>query len=173
MKNLTKADIIKVSLAHGIVYTARNNYSFAYYKPNPNSYWIFMFDPKNQNMSLTNAAEEVICEVLDTLLHHNIIPISELELILDRGHFVCEDSIGEFAEVKLTHRNSGKVQAVLKYNKKQHKNIIYSEFYFKSHLPKQETITGICLSDIKEIDITAWNNLNMSHELLSLVNLLG
>lgn len=174
MKNVTEQDLINVSQAHGTVYTMNNGFNFAFYSPKPNSYWIFMFDPKNTNMSLTNAVEQVIYEVLETLVLHNIISLDDLELVLSQGHFICRDSMDEFCEVSVKSTNSGRLQASLKYpGRNPPQNICISVSKFGDSSPRSQKPVGLSLKDVKEFRIGGWRDFNFTPELLRLMELLG
>lgn len=144
--SVTEADLINISQAHGTVYTMNNGFNFAFYSPKPNSYWIFMFDPKNTNMSLTNAVEQVIFEVLETLVLHNIIPMEKLDEVISQGHFICQDSMDEFCEVSVKSSNSGRLQASLKYpSRNPPQNICICAKVFGDTSPRTQKPVGLSL----------------------------
>ena len=174
MKSVTQNDLINIAQAHGTVYTMNNSFNFAFYSPNPHSYWIFMFDPKNTNMSLTNAVEQVIFEVLETLVLHKIVSMEKLDEVIAQGHFICQDSMDEFCEVSVRSANSGRLQASLKYPSRNHpQNICVSPIVFGDSQPRTQKPVGLSLKDVKEFHISGWRDFKFTPELLRLMELLG
>lgn len=177
MKQVTKSDLKQNAYAFGTVYSYNNSYDFIVYKHNELSYDFFLFDPKNEGMSLTNGLEQVVYELIDTLLVHRVIPTKSIESILQTARFICQDSQGDYSQPHLNFSASNQLQALLKSPKTINAskvNQISCYAVYQDHEIHQEKLAKLpTFRSVKTISVTSWEHFVFTPQLLSLIRLLG
>lgn len=80
-------------------------YKYLYFFSGGNR-WVFLFDPQTDGMTLTNAVDEVVDLTISQLAEAKVVLEADLNDLINLGTWVCRDSAGDYAEIKLTGLSS-------------------------------------------------------------------